>query len=78
MKKFFAAFTMTLLLLTSSIAFAAFEEKLEEGVDLSTIKKMAIAIPEFYKVSEREPTLEELTKDLSEAGIEASTLEIAP
>ncbi len=79
MKKFFAVqLTALLLLLTSSIAFAAFEEKLEDGVDLSTIKKMAIAIPEFYKVSEREPTLEELTKDLSEAGIEASILEIAP
>lgn len=78
MKKIFAAFTMTLLLLTSSVALAAFEEKLEDGVDLSKIKRMAIAIPEFYKVEEREPTLEELTKDLGEAGIEASTLEIAP
>ena len=78
MKKIFAVLTMTLLLLTSSVALAAFEEKLEDGVDLSKIKRMAIAIPEFYKVEEREPTLEELTKDLGEAGLEASTLEIAP
>ena len=79
MKKFFAVqLTALLLLLTSSIASAAFEEKLEDDVDLSKVKKMAIAIPEFYKVSEREPTLEELTKDLGEAGLEASTLEIAP
>lgn len=79
MKKFFAVqLTALLMLLTSSIASAAFEEKLEDDVDLSTVKKMAIAIPEFYKVEEREPTLEELTKDLGEAGLEASTLEIIP
>ena len=77
MKKFFAALA-TVLFLTSSVALAAFEEKIEEDVDLSTVKKMAIAIPEFYKVEQREPTLEELTKDLGEAGIEASTLEILP
>lgn len=77
MKKFFAALA-TVLLLTSSVALAAFEEKIEDDVDLSTVKKIAIAIPEFYKVEQREPTLEELTKDLGEAGIEASTLEILP
>ncbi|MBR2519040.1 MAG: hypothetical protein IKE46_04550 [Selenomonadaceae bacterium] len=77
MKKFLTVLA-TVLLLTSSVAFAAFEEKLEDGVDLSTIKKIAIAMPEFYKVEEREPTLEELIEDLGVAGIEASTLEILP
>ena len=75
MKKFFAALA-TILLLTSSVALAAFEETIEDGADLAAVKKIAIAIPEFYKVEEREPTLEELTKDLAEAGVEASTLEI--
>ena len=75
MKKFFAA-VATVLLMVSSSAFAAFEENVEDDADLAAVKKMAIAIPEFYKVEEREPTLEELTKDLSEAGKMASTLEI--
>ena len=75
MKKFFAA-VATVLLMASSSAFAAFEENVEDDADLAAVKRMAIAIPEFYKVEEREPTLEELTKDLSEAGKMASTLEI--
>lgn len=75
MKKFFAALA-TVLLLTSSVALAAFEENVEDDADLAAVKKIAIAIPEFYKVEEREPTLEELTKDLAEAGKMASTLEI--
>ena len=75
MKTFFAALA-TALLFIPSVALAAFEESVEDDADLSKVKKMAIAIPEFYKVSEREPTLEELTKDLCEAGKMASTLEI--
>lgn len=75
MKKFFAA-VATVLLLIPSVALAAFEETVEEDADLAAVKKIAIAIPDFYKVDDREPTLAELTKSLADAGKDASTLEI--
>lgn len=75
-KKFFAALTMLAMLLTSSIALAAFEENVEEDVDLTAIKKLAIAYPSYYKMVEEEPTVEEFTQDLYTAGKTSSKFDI--
>ena len=72
MKKFLAVFAMLTILLTSSIASAAYEENIEEGVDLTTVKRIAVAMPNFYRTAEAEPTIEELTKLLYTAGRDTS------
>jgi len=40
------------------------------------VRKLAIALPDFYKVDEREPSLAELTKMLADVGKVSSALEI--
>ena len=76
MKKFLAALMMLAMILTSSAAFAAYEESIEEDADLTTIKKIAVALPNFYKVEEKEPTLEEFTKSIYAAGRDTSAHEV--
>ena len=76
MKKFFAALTMAIMLLTSSIALAAYEDNVEEDADLTTVQKIAVAFPNYYKMEDKEPTIDELTRDIYEAGKETSTREI--
>ena len=76
MKKFFAALTMAIMLLTSSIALAAYEDNVEEDADLTTVQKIAVAFPNYYKMEDKEPTIDELTRDIYEAGKENSTREI--
>ena len=76
MKKFLATLTMLAILLTSSIALAAYEENIEEGADLRTVKRIAVALPNFYKMEEAEPTLYELTKAIYAAGRDTSSHEI--
>ena len=76
MKKFFAALALMTVLLTSTVAFAAFQETIIEDAELSAVRKLAIALPDFYKVDEREPSLAELTKMLADVGKVSSALEI--
>ena len=76
MKKFLAALTMLTIFLTSSIALAAYEESVEEDADLTTIKKMAVAFPNYYKVEDKEPDIYELTRDIYNAGRLTSNLEM--
>lgn len=68
MKKFFATLMMSAIILSSSAALAAYEENIEEDADLTTIKTMAIAMPNYYKMEEAEPTIEELTKSIYAVG----------
>lgn len=75
-KKFFAALAMLAVLLTSSIALAAFEESIEEDADLLTVKRIAVAFPNYYKVEEKEPETHELMKDVYGAGKMNSSREI--
>lgn len=77
-KKFFVALTLLTVLFTSSLAMAAFEENLEEDVDLATVKKLAIAYPSYYKVTDTEPNFEEFTQDLYRVGRDVSNLEVIP
>ena len=75
-KKFFAALTMLVMLFTSSVTLAAFEESIEDDVDLTTVKKIAVAFPNYYKIEEKEPSIDELTREIYQAGKENSTREI--
>lgn len=76
MKNFLAAVAMLAIFLTSSVALAAYEENIEEGADLRTIKTMAVAMPNYYKMEDAEPTIAELTKMLYASGRDYSTHEI--
>ena len=76
MKKFLAALAMLAIFLTSSVALAAYEENIEDDADLTTIKTMAVAMPQFYKMEEAEPTIDELTKSIYAAGRDTSSHDI--
>jgi len=76
MKKFLTALLMAAMLLTSSIALAAYEDSVEEGVDLTTVKRIAVAFPNYYKMEEKEPGIDELAREIYEAGKYSSTREI--
>lgn len=76
LKKFFAALTMLAIIFTSTSALAAFEETVEEDADLASIKKMAIAMPNYYKVEDTEPELPDLVRDIYNAGRLTSIIEI--
>jgi len=76
MKNLLAAVAMLAIFLTSSVALAAYEENIEEGVDLRTIKTMAVARPNFYKMEDAEPTIDELTKMLYASGRDYSTHDV--
>ena len=76
MKKFLVALAMLAIFFTSSIASAAYEENIEEDVDLRTIKTMAVAMPNYYKMEDAEPTIDELTKAIYAAGRDTSSHDI--
>lgn len=75
-KKFFAALMMLAIFVSSSIATAAFQEEVVEGADLSAIKKMSIAMPNYYKEAETEPNTPDLIREFYNAGRLTSTIEI--
>lgn len=75
-KKFFVALTMLAVFFTSSIALAAYEETIEEDADLTAVKKIAVAFPNYYKMEDKEPTATELAKGIYDAGKNNSSREI--
>ena len=76
MKKFFAALMMLAVFVTASIASAAYEENIEDDVDLGAVKKIAVAYPNYYKTEEAEPEIYDLTKDIYNSGRFTSSREI--
>ena len=76
MKKFFAALMMLAVFVTSSIASAAYEENIEDDVDLGAVKKIAVAYPNYYKIEEAEPEIYDLAKDIYNSGRFTSSREI--
>ena len=76
MKKFLAVLIMLAVFITSSIAFAAYEESIEDDADLATVKKMAVAYPNYYKTEEAEPEIYDFAKDIYNAGRFTSSREI--
>lgn len=76
MKKFLVVLTMLAMFMTSSIASAAYEESIEDDVDLGAVKKIAIAYPNYYKIEEAEPEIYDLAKDIYNSGRFTSSREI--
>ncbi|MBQ6297399.1 MAG: hypothetical protein IJK81_06870 [Selenomonadaceae bacterium] len=76
MKKFLAALAMLAVFITSSIAFAAYEENIEDDANLGAIKKIAVAFPNYYKIEEAEPDIYDLARDIYNAGRFTSSREI--
>ena len=76
MKKFLSALLMLAVFITSSIALAAYEESIEDDVDLSKVKKMAVAFPNYYKTEDAEPDIYDFAKDIYNAGRFTSSREI--
>ena len=76
MKKFLTALMMLAVFVTSSVAFAAFEETIEEDANLVAVKKMAIAFPNYYKTEDAEPEIYDFAKDVYNAGRFTSSREI--
>ena len=76
MKKFLVALALLATFLTSSVAMAAYEEAIEEDADLRTIKTMAVGMPDYFKIEETEPTIEELTKMIYATGRDYSSHDI--
>jgi len=76
MKKFFTALFMLTIFFTSSVAFAAFEEMVEEDANLAPVKKIAVAYPNYYKTEDTEPELHDFMKDIYNAGRFTSSREI--
>lgn len=67
---------MLAVFVTSSVAFAAFEETIEEDANLVAVKKMAIAFPNYYKTEDAEPEIYDFAKDVYNAGRFTSSREI--
>ena len=76
MKKFLAVWIMLAVFVASSSAFAAYEENIEDDVDLGAVKKIAVAYPNYYKLEEAEPEIYDLAKDIYNAGRFTSSREI--
>lgn len=67
MKKFLSTIMALAVLLTSTVALAAYKEEITEGADIAAIKRLAITLPMHYKVEDAEPTLDEFTKIIFDA-----------
>ena len=67
MKKIFTALLLLAVMLTSTVAMAAFKEEVTEGADIASIKRLAVAFPMHYKVEEAEPDTEEFIKIIFDA-----------
>lgn len=68
MKKIFATLLMLAVMLTSTVAMAAFKETISENADIAAVKRLAVALPMHYKIEDAEPTVEEFTRIISDAG----------
>ncbi len=76
MRKFFVALMLFAIMITSSAEAVVYEESTIEGSNLAAVKKIAIAMPNFYKVESTEPEIHDLIKLLYDSGKSSSTLEI--
>ena len=53
---------MCMLLMTQVALAAASGETIEEGADIASVKRLAIAYPDYFKEFDKEPTIEEFTQ----------------
>ena len=77
MKKIFATLLMLAVMLTSTVAFAAFKDEISEGVNLSDIKRVAIILPMHFKIEADEPSMTEFTRTIFDMS-KNSSREIIP
>ena len=77
MKKIFATLLMLAVMLTSTVAFAAFKDEISEGVNLSDIKRVAIILPMHFKIEADEPSMTEFTRTIFDMS-KKSSREIIP
>lgn len=75
-RKLLVAVMMLAILLTSSIALAAYEENIEDDADLTAVKKIAVAFPNYYKTEDTEPDIYDFVKEIYNAGRFTSSREI--
>ena len=70
MRKIFQIITvLSMLVLMAQTAFAEDKETIQEGADLSTVHRLAIAYPWYFPTGEEnEPTLEDVLRLADEAG----------
>lgn len=67
MKKIFATLLMLAVMLTSTVAFAAFKEDITEGSKLDLYQRIAVALPMHFKAEATEPTTNEFTNIIFDA-----------
>ena len=77
MKKIFATLLTLAVMLTSTVAFAAFKDEISEGVNLSDIKRVAIILPMHFKIEADEPSMTEFTRTIFDMS-KKSSREIIP
>lgn len=65
-----------MVLAFSTVCFAGQAETIEEGADLTGIKRLTICLPYYTQMLEGEPTYEEFVKGLAEAGKKTKGYEV--
>ncbi len=76
MKKLIRLAALIMVMAFSTVCFAGQAETIEEGADLTGIKKLTICLPYYTKMLEGEPTTDELLKGLAEAGKKTKGYEV--
>ena len=70
MKFMKTAFAMmfVIALMIGSVCEAALAETVDNGPELARVKRLAIGYPDYFKTLENEPTVDELLRNIAEAG----------
>lgn len=67
MKKIVSTLLMLAVMLTSTVALAAFKEDIPEGAKLDKYQRIAVALPMLFKTEAAEPTKSEFTRIIFDA-----------
>lgn len=67
MKKVISTLLMLAIMLTSTVALAAFKEDIPEGAKLDRYQRLAVALPMLFKTEAAEPTKSEFTRIIFDA-----------
>ncbi len=67
MKKILCSLIMLAALLISTTALAAYKETLTEGADLGAIKRLAVALPDYYRTEIVEPEFDDFIQIIFDA-----------
>lgn len=67
MKKILCTMLMLAALLISTTALAAYRETISEGADLGAVKRLAVALPDYYQTESVEPAFDDFIKIIFDA-----------